>query len=386
MPKYTGSRTLLGISAAALSCLAACASREPVYYSSEAAQTPVSEAPTGVPLTGDDAGIATPRALDAPVRVREEAPLRYVVKSGDTLWGISKRYLLEPWQWPEIWYVNDQVANPHLIYPGDVLTLIWRDGRPMVTREELNVEYLAPRIRELPLDAAVPTIPLEAIRDFLRRTRVVSADEARNAPYVLGFADPHLIEGAGAEVYIRKLPQDDQYRYDAVRIGERYVDPDSGEALGWEAIPVADMEVRRYGDPATAFIARSYRETRAGDRLLEPQPEAFTANFYPRPADAGIAGRIISVFDGVSQIGQYQVVALSRGSQDGLVPGHVLDIFQSGRKARDPLTGRNVALPELRAGTVMVFKTEERVAFALVVDAQREIHRYDRVRSPVAGD
>lgn len=385
MPDYTGSRTLPGIAAVALSCLAACAQtgerREYVPPPASAAPA-VSTAPTATPMAEQASPVARPRDV---AQVREDAPLRYVVQPGDTLWDVSKRFLLEPWQWPEIWYVNDQVANPHLIYPGDVLTLIWRDGRPMVAREDLDVEYLSPRVRELPLEAAIPTIPLEAIRDFLRRARVVSAEDLRTAPYVLGFADPRLVVGAGSEVYVRNMPADETYQYDAVRIGERYVDPDSGEFLGWEAIPVADMEVRRYGEPATAMVARSYRETRAGDRLLEPEPDAFTANFYPRPADAGLAGRIISVFDGVSQIGQYQVVTLSRGAVDGVEVGHVLNVFQSGRRTRDPYSGVHVPLPEVFAGTVMVFKLEERVSFALVVDAEREIHLYDRVRGPQAG-
>jgi LysM repeat protein len=384
MPKYTGSRTLLG--AAAALCLTACAQTPESGYRWPApdAQPPSSTAPTATPMAQSSAPAAQP--LPQP-SVREEAPLRYVVQPGDTLWDISRRYLLEPWQWPEIWYVNDQVANPHLIFPGDVLTLVWRDGRPVVTREEmLDVDYLAPRVRELPLEAAIPTIPLEAIRDFLQRSRVVTQEDLRRAPYVLGFADPRLIVGAGSEVYVRNLPREERYQYDAVRVGERYVDPDTGEALGWEAIPVADMEVRRYGEPATMLVARSYRETRAGDRLLEPEADSFTANFYPRAADPALVGRIISVFDGVSQIGQYQVVTLSRGANDGLEAGHVLDVFQSGRKARDPYTGQSVTLPEIYAGTVMVFKTEPRVSFALVVDAEREIHRFDRVRGPGGDD
>jgi LysM repeat protein len=384
MAKYTGSKTLLGT--AAVLCLAACAQTQETGYRwpGPDASAPASTAPTTAPLAQQT--VPAERPLQPP-SVREEAPLRYVVKPGDTLWDISKRYLLEPWQWPEIWYVNDQVANPHLIFPGDVLTLVWRDGRPVVAREEmLDVDYLSPRVRELPLEAAIPTIPLEAIRDFLRRSRIVSAEDLRRAPYVLGFADPHLIVGAGSEVYVRNLPKEERYQYDAVRVGERYVDPDSGEALGWEAVPVADMEVRRYGEPATMLVARSYRETRAGDRLLEPEADSFTANFYPRPAHPALAGRIISVFDGVSQIGQYQVVTLSRGADDGLEAGHVLDVFQSGRRTRDPYTGRQVTLPEIQAGTVMVFKAEPRVSFALVVDAQREIHRYDRVRGPGSDD
>jgi hypothetical protein len=385
MRDYSGSRTLLGMAAVAVSCLAACAQTGERSSYSASAPAPASEAaraPVAAPLAA--APVAEARAVE-PAPVREDAPLRYVVQRGDTLWDVSKRFLLEPWQWPEIWYVNDQIANPHLIYPGDVLTLIWRDGRPVVAREELNVDYLSPQVRELPLEAAIPTIPLEAIRDFLRRGRIVSAEELRRAPYVLGFADPRLVVGAGSEVYVRNMPADEQYQYDAVRIGDRYVDPDSGEFLGWEAIPVADMEVRQYGEPAIAMVARSEREVRTGDRLLDPQADAFTANFYPRAADASTVGRIISVFDGVSQIGQYQVVTLSRGGVDGLEAGHVLSVFQSGRSTRDPYSGAPVSLPELFAGTVMVFKVEERVSFALVMDAQREIHLYDRVRGPQTG-
>ncbi|SFF22821.1 LysM domain-containing protein [Fontimonas thermophila] len=377
MPKYTGLRRLYGASALGLLCLAGCA-QTPARTQSPAAEPP---APVPAPALQPEQAAAQP--VPSAVPLREDAPLRYVVKKGDTLWSIAARYLEEPWQWPEIWYVNEQIANPHLIFPGDVLTLVWRDGRPQLVRTE-NVEYLAPQIREIPLEQAIPTIPLDVIRDFLRSPRVVSEKQVRDAPYVLGFADPHLIEGAGSEVYVKKLPSNPLYRYDAVRIGQAYIDPETREVLGWEAIPVADVEVRAPGSPATALIVRSYRETRAGDRLIEPQAESFEAHFYPRPAPAGLTGRIIAVFDGVSQVGQYQVVTISRGARAGLAPGHVLSVFQTGRDARDPYTGRRETLPERFAGTVMVFKVEERVSYALVMDAQREIHRYDRVRGPAA--
>lgn len=383
MPKYTGSKGLYGAALLALG-LAGCA------QTAERTITPARD------VEGD--GVRTQPLREAPlaeisqdaqvlpdgnVRVRDDAPLSYVVKKGDTLWDIAAHYLIEPWQWPEIWYVNNQVANPHLIYPGDVLTLVWRDGRPVVRREQpSNVEYLSPRIRESSLADAIPTIPLDAIRDFLHAARVVSAEEFRTAPYVLGFADPHVIEGAGAEVYVKNLKDSGDYRYDSVRIGKKYIDPDSGDFLGWEALPVADMEVRREGQPATVLVARSYLETRAGDRLLPPEPEGFNTNFYPRAADRSVTGRIISVLGGVSQIGQYQVVALSRGRNDGLEPGSVLDVFQAGRTARDPYTGRTEVLPDLFAGTLMVFKVDERVSFGLVMRAVREIHLNDRVRGP----
>lgn len=378
MPKYIVSSCLHGIAGLGLLSLAGCAQTPERTVSP--ARDPAAEAPQSTAVAETTLSPETALAAQEAPELRAEAPLRYVVKKGDTLWDIANRYLLEPWQWPEIWYVNDQVRNPHQIFPGDVLTLVMRDGRPVIVRQDPDTDYLSPKIREVPLDQAIPTIPLDAIRDFLRSSRVVSADELARAPYVLSFADPHLIEGAGAEVYIKNMPADALPRYDAVRIGRKFIDPDSGDLLGWEAIPVAGVDLRRLGKPATAQIAHSYRETRAGDRLIEPEPEAFAADFYPRPAPPELAGRIISVFDGVSQIGQYQVVTLSRGSDSGLVPGHVLDIFQAGRTARDPYSGSPEALPELYAGTVMVFKVDERVSFALVMSAQREIHVLDRVR------
>ncbi len=376
MPKYTGSSSLHGAAAIALLCLAGCAGAP------QRESTPLPAPPPSQPALPPES-VSAPVAVAPVPAVREDAPLRYVVKKGDTLWAIATRFLREPWQWPEIWYVNDQLRNPHLIYPGDVLTLIWRDGRPAVVRE-LPVEPLSPQIRELPLEAAIATIPLDAIRDFLRSPRVVTPEQLKKAPYVLGFADPHLIEGAGSEVYVRNLPPNAASRYDAVRLGEKYIDPDTREALGWEAIPVADMELRRHGDPATVYIARSFRETRAGDHLIEPARDSFDQDFYPKAAARTLSGRIISVFDGVSQIGQYQVVTLSRGARNGLVPGHVFSVYQSGRSTRDPYTGRSVTLPELFAGTIMVFKVDERVSYALVLHAQREIHVYDRVRGPDA--
>ncbi len=386
MPKYTGSKGLYGAALLVLG-LAGCAQTAERTISpardadADGVQTqPLREAPLA--QISEDAQFAA----GEPVSVRTDAPLTYVVKKGDTLWDIAAHYLIEPWQWPEIWYVNNQVANPHLIYPGDVLTLVWRDGRPVVRRDDSNVEYLSPRIRESSLGDAIPTIPLDVIRDFLRGARVVTSDQFRDAPYVLGFAEPHVVEGAGAEVYVKNLKAGGDYRYDSVRIGKKYIDPDNGEFLGWEALPVADMEVRRDGQPATVLISRSYMETRAGDRLLPPELEGFTANFYPRAADPVIAGRIISLVGGVSQIGQYQVVALSRGTRDGLQQGSVLDVFQTGRSTRDPYTGRSEVLPELFAGTLMVFKADERVSYALVMRAVREIHLNDRVRAPNASE
>jgi hypothetical protein len=373
--QYNGLTIVLSVLAALL--LGACALRPAEDQQADGSATPV---PSG------EAGFAE---APAPVRMRDEAPLHYVVKKGDTLWGIASHFLLEPWQWPEIWYVNGQVANPHLIYPGDVLALVWRDGRPMVMAGDslsADAERLSPRIREQPLDQAIPTIPLEAIRDFLRAPRLVDADELRDAPYVLSFVDPHLVEGTGSLVYLQRLPNGAETRWETVRLGERFVDPDSGELLGWEGTPVGSVEIRAFGRPATALITGSARETRPGDRLIKPLDDIFTANFYPHAPERKVDGRILSVYEGVSQIGQYQVVTLNRGKRQGIEPGYVLSILQADRTARDPYSKRRVALPELHAGMLMVFKVENKVSYALVMSATREIHVLDRVEKPQAGE
>ncbi|MFT4045558.1 MAG: LysM domain-containing protein [Solimonas sp.] len=369
--------------ALAATLLVACASRPPEHVEHPAAEPPQT-APTGAP----EAVLASP-APAAPVALRDDAPLRYVVSKGDTLWSIANHFLKQAWQWPEIWYVNDQVKNPHLIYPGDVLTLVWRDGRPMVMAIDgvsADAETLSPRVRELPLDQAIPTIPLEAIRDFLSNPRLVDADELRDAPYILSFVDPHVVEGAGSLVYVQKLPKDSGASWDMIRLGGKMIDPDSGELLGWEGTPVGSVEVRAPGAPATATITRSEREALAGDRLIPPLDDTFDADFYPHAPAHKVGGRILSVYDGVSQIGQYQVVTLNRGTREGIEPGHVLSILQAGRQVRDPYSNHLVTLPDLYAGTLMVFKVEAKVSYALVLSATREIHTLDRVEQPQDGE
>ncbi|WP_020650995.1 LysM peptidoglycan-binding domain-containing protein [Solimonas variicoloris] len=382
MRKYNGLTIIHGALFAAL--LTACASRPAEHTEAapaEAPQVPSSAVPEAV--------AAAPSAPSAAVALRSDAPLRYVVKKGDTLWGIAGHFLEQPWQWPEIWYVNDQVKNPHLIYPGDVLTLVWRDGRPMIVAADgvsADVDYLSPRVRELPLDQAIPAIPLDAIRDFLKNPRLVDADELRQAPYVLSFVDPHVVEGTGSLLYLQNVPARGDTRWDTVRLGQKFVDPDSGEVLGWEGTPVGGIEIRQFGSPATGLVTDSEREVRAGDRLIKPQIETLAANFYPHAPAHKVGGRILSVYDGVSQIGQYQVVTLNRGARNGIEPGHVLSILQANRNARDPYTGKLVRLPELYAGTLMVFKVESRVSYALVLKAMREIHTLDRVEKPQDGE
>lgn len=323
-----------------------------------------------------------------PIALQPEAPLRYVVQPGDTLWSIAGRFLRDPWQWPELWYGNGSIENPHRIRPGDVLTLARVDGQTRLAVFDGPTERLSPRIREAPLDSAVPAIPIEAIRDFLRGPRLVTLEEARKAPYIVAFDDDRLAVGADSEVFVRNLGRAPARQYAVVRLGGPYRDPDSRRVLGHEAIPAGEAEWRGAPDAETPPIAtlrltRTSREVLVADRLLPIEAESFEANFYPHPPAQPVEGRIISVFDGLTQISQYQIVALNRGSDAGLDPGTVLDIRQAGRTVRDPVTRKGLVLPDQYAGVLMVFKVTPGLAYGLVMNAERPIHVLDRVSGPL---
>lgn len=318
-----------------------------------------------------------------PVVLNPAHPDRYIVVKGDTLWDISAMFLRDPWLWPEIWYVNPQVANPHLIYPGDELILSFKDGRPILTLNR-GPKKLSPSIHATPLDQAIPTIPVDAIAPFLTRPYVMDKDELEHAPYIVHFLDDHIIGGAGITLYARKIEQQEPKRYALVRPGKAYEDPDTEEILGYELTFLGEGDLKRIGDPAKLFISSSDLEVLIGDRLVPAEDEDPLVDFQPRAPKHVVEGKIISVLNGVSQIGQYNVVVLNKGERDGLETGHVLEILQGGNEIRDTVLGRGakVTLPLESAGYLMVFRTFEKVSFALVMDATRPMHVYDSVRTP----
>jgi len=317
--------------------------------------------------------------------LRSDHPQRYTVVKGDTLWDIAGRFLHKPWRWPDIWYVNPQVANPHLIYPGDELELVYINGKPqLVMNRGHRTVKLSPGIRSEPWDGAIPTIPVDAIAPFLSRPYVLNEGEAEAAPYIVSFADDHVLGGAGLRAYVRSLDEVGA-KYHVVRPGKPYKDAITGEVLGYEATYIGTVESTRSGDPATVFFNSSQLESVIGDRLLEVADERPWTNFTPQRPEGDITGSIISVLNGVSQIGQYNVVVIDRGTQDGLKPGDVLQIDRRGEEIRDVVTPDSrdtVTLPDEEAGTLMVFRSFDRVSFGLVLDAERAIHVLDHVRTP----
>lgn len=319
--------------------------------------------------------------------LRDDHPERYTVKEGDTLWDISERFLEEPWNWPEIWNVNPQVDNPHLIYPGDVLELTWVDGEPRLQRAEDSDPgdreiKLSPRVRSEALDTPIPTIPLDAIESFLSNTRIVSEDELDNAPYVIEGRDRRVISGAGDRVYARG----DGSAGDVMgvfRRSTRHKDPETGEFLGQEARSIGRGQISDVeGEVLSVDLTRSREEIKPEDRLLSTEDRQITTRFEPSAPEEKIRGRMIDVEDGVTNIGQYNVVTINKGEREGLEPGHVLAVFKQGDKARDPVTDELIRLPSERAGVLMVFRTYEKLSYGLVLEASRHLKLMDEVRNP----
>lgn len=336
-------------------------------------------------LTTLGAVLLTGSLLAADVVLNPNHPDSYTVVKGDTLWDISARFLRDPWLWPEVWYVNPQVANPHLIYPGDKLNLVYVDGKPQIRRDGDGTVHMSPQVRTESLDNAIPTIPLDAIKQFLSRSIVVQKGELDDAPYVVESADEHVVTGAGDRVYVRGIDNKDVTLFDIFEPRGPYIDPDTNEVLGYEALYVGTGPVQRFGDPATVKLVSTAREARVGDRLRPADRSEFNNHFQPHSAPSGTEGHVISVVDGVTEIGQFNVVALDLGERDGMEAGHVLRVFQRGETIRDTVSGKvgdTVTLPDEEAGILMVFKTFDKVSYGLIMSATRSIHINDYVRTP----
>jgi LysM repeat protein len=329
----------------------------------------------------------------APV-VLPSAPKTYTVKRGDTLWGISAMYLRDPWLWPEIWHVNPAIENPHLIYPGDILTLAYSaNGMPQVSVARGNVVHVQPLVRGSAIDGPISTIPYEAIRAFLGRPSMMSKDEINDAPCVVGFRDQHIVDGVGHEVYIKGLKNQSPGRYSVVRVGQPMEDPETGKVLGYMGIFSASVRVDQIDKVSSGYLTESARETVVGDRVFPEDSTGPVSDIVPHAPPTGINGQIMAVLDGVALIGQYTVVAINRGTKQGLEVGHVLAIDQKGEVVDDRICnqygnfwckGRSdkVHLPSERAGTLLVFKTYERMSYGLVVDATAPLRVADYVHGP----
>ena len=332
-------------------------------------------------------GLVQSGLVQAAVQLKEGHPDRYTVVKGDTLWDISGKFLSQPWKWPELWHANPQIENPHLIYPGDTLSLVYIDGQPrlMLNRgASRGTIKLSPQVRSTPMAEAIPTIPLEAINSFLLRNRIVdSAEDFNTRPYVVAGNRESVLSGAGDRVYARGAFEDAEQVYGIFRQGKVYIDPETREFLGVNADDIGSAEmVAEEGDIATLTLTRSTQEVRLGDRLFPTEERAVNSVFMPSEPQTDIDGVILDVPRGVNRIGQFDVVTISKGKIDGLVEGNVLAVYKTGETVRDRITGESVKIPDERAGLLMVFRTYENLSYGLVLYASRDLALMDKVKNP----
>ena len=345
--------------------------------------------------------------------IAANAPERYTIKSGDTLWAISRLYLKSPWRWPELWGMNiDQIRNPHLIYPGQVLVLERKDGYASLRLDGDQTEpptvRLQPRTRyESLADQALPTLRSNIIEAFLAEPIIVDESELKAAPRIVAAQDSRVLITRGDRVYARGPDGspllDDQAKDQNFRVFRNATplkDPGTGEILGYEAQYVGKAVLARGEDttnaedgkggssqavvPATIDIVGAKEEMRVGDRLV-PEPPRQLQTYTPRaPADK-VDGRIVSVYgNAVVNAGQNQVVTINKGSDDGMEPGIVLAILKDGARIVDKTDGNStlMKLPDERNGLLMVFRTFDRVSYALILEINDGVRVGDRLINP----
>lgn len=340
----------------------------------------------------------TPQPPAQTVVYEPQHPEIYVVQKGDTLWDISTHFLRDPWFWPEIWYKNPQVDNPHLIYPGDELAIVYVGGQKRIQLSKrgemgqalsatgMKIVKLSPRIRAQSIDASIPSIPIESIRQLLAKPLIINEEELARAAYVLSSRDNHLANAINDTLYVRKLDTTTgNGRYHIFRPNKPLVDTVSGEMLGYEALFVAEGKLERRGDPASVRVTSSTREILRDDRVMPIDNTSMERDFFPRPPKEMIKGYVISLLDGISQLGQYQTLIINLGLRDNISTGSVLAVDEVGKVIIDRNEEKSnfkVKLPDERSGLIMVVRSYEKMSVALIMEADTPIKMNDPVRTP----
>jgi hypothetical protein len=337
------------------------------------------------------------------IKLAESAPDRYVVVKGDTLWGISARFLKDPWRWPDVWGLNkEEIKNPHWIYPGDVVVLDFtgktprlhkggaggngNDGSSGETEWRLMDAKLSPTIRKQTLaSGAIPSIPISAIQAFLVRPLVVGEQELNAAPTLIAGPENRVVLSAGDTAFAKGVVWEEQAGWGVYRPGRTLTDPDTKELLGREAIYLGDAQISEFGEVSTVLLTKAIQEIAPGDRLAKT-PASQSLSYVPHAPGNSIKGRVIAgPDDSVSEIGSKQVVIINRGSREGIEIGHVLALYRdrpsvTPANAVDP--NEKVRLPPERYGVIFVFRVFEKVSYGLVLNSTRPVNVLDVVQTP----
>lgn len=335
-------------------------------------------------------------ALAAEAQIRNDAPDTYAVARGDTLWGIAERFYKNPWKWPDIWGANkDIVDDPHWIYPGDVIRLNRQTNRLEVAPAAAHTEVkLNPRTySEVSQHMAISSIPYASIAPFLKQPLIVGKEALDNAPTIVGAYDSHVVLGDGDTAYVKGIAEGQALNWQIFRPGKALYDPETKELLGYEATYIGNGQIERFTAPATFAINRVVLEVRMGDRLL-PASRSIPDNYIPRAPSGTIDARVISIYGGSGIAGQHEVITLNKGSRDGLENGHVLALFSKSKPVsyRDRAMcekndigcqrGDQTRLPDRRYGLAFVFRTFEKVSYALVMESTQVVEMQDKLGNP----
>lgn len=325
------------------------------------------------------------------VKIHDNAPDSHIVVKGDTLWDISAKFFMDPWKWPQIWGLNKaSIKDPHWIYPGDVVHLdrtngtlhigqIIKTGATVQAGQSDSVK-LSPRVYEQSSEHnAIPSIPAEAIEPFLSRPLIIEKDGLSNAPAIVGTLEKRVLLATGDIAYVKGLSKDQGVQWQIYRPGKTLLDPECKEVLGYEAIFLGDAEVEKFADISTLKIVKALNDINKGDRLIQASEE-FAGSYVPRAPDGQIAARVISIYAGVSQAGQHSIVTLNKGLHDGLENGHVLALYRKGDVAKE--NGETHTLPDVRYGLLFVFRTFDKVAYALVMRTRLPVQLLDSALTP----
>jgi len=335
-------------------------------------------------------------ALADTPEIRDNAPDRHIVVKGDTLWDISAKFFKDAWKWPQIWGINKAtIKDPHWIYPGDVIVLDRATGTlhlgatvgTPASSADRPVTRLSPTAHgDNSVHGAIPSIPVADITPFLSQPLVIEKDGLFNAPIISGTFEHRVILGNDDIAYAKGLQEAKGTHWQIYRPGKTLTDPDSKEILGHEVIYLGDADVEKFADISTLRITRAIQEVNPGDRLVQT-PGDIVSSYVPHAPDKQISSRVISIYGGVSQAGKNTVITLNKGLRDGLENGHVLALYRKGETMTEKGKGFlskdvHYDLPDTRYGLLFVFRTFDRVAYALVMQSSLPVELLDRAQTP----
>jgi hypothetical protein len=323
-----------------------------------------------------------------PLELVDNPPDRHIVVRGDTLWGISGKFLKKPWRWPEIWEMNrDQIKNPHWIYPGDVIMLDLSSGSPRL-RKAKGVSSggngkVQPQVYSEAITQAIPSIPPNVIEPFISRPLILEAGDEAGQAVIVATAEDRMLVGNGDEAFVSGIPDASVEKWDVFRPGKPLKDPDTGEVIAHEAFFLGHAKLVRPGEPATIRILEAKEEIGRGDRLM-PSPPAEIISYAPHKPDSEIAAKVVAIYGGVNEGGSNSVVALNRGSDDGLEVGHVVALYRNRVSFAIDADGKRTTtpIPEERYALAFVFRVFDGIAYALVVESAKSVIVGDSVRNP----